>query len=176
MHVCFTVHVWFSKIRAFNFFCLLNFFTFLYELACQNIHARHDRHNKTLRTTDSFNSCVLSCTLFIQKSSSIFHTEQSCDRLKFDTSAAQKKTKQNKNVKKKKMHLGQVFQSVTSVETLNFFLPYMSSMYSFRGVNKVIWHWHFFFFVVKQLGTLLICRFQSFKLVSVMIWDVDLHV
>ena len=35
--------------------------------------------------------CVLSCILFIQKSSSIFHTEQSCGRLKFDTFAAQKK-------------------------------------------------------------------------------------
>ena len=56
---------------------------------------RHDRHN----------------ILFIQKSSSIFHTEQSCDRLKFDTSAAQKKNNF------KKPHLGQVFQSVASFET-----------------------------------------------------------
>ena len=56
---------------------------------------------------DFFNSCDLSCILFIQKSSSIF---QSCDRLKSDTSAAQKKNK-NKNKKqkqKKETHLGQV--------------------------------------------------------------------
>ena len=58
--------------------------------------------------------CVLSCILFIQKSSSLFHTEQSCDRLKFETSAAQEK----KMIKKKKTHLGQVFQSFTiSFET-----------------------------------------------------------
>ena len=37
--------------------------------------------------------CVLSCILFIQKSSSIFHTEQSCDRLKFEMSAALGKKK-----------------------------------------------------------------------------------
>ena len=59
-------------------------------------------------------SCVLSCTLFIHMSS-LFHTEQSCDRPKFDTSAAQKKKML------KKMHLGQVFQSVTSFETYMFF-------------------------------------------------------
>ena len=47
------------------------------------------------------------------KSSSIF---QSCDRLKSDTSAAQKKRKKEKNTLKK-THLGQVFQSVTSFET-----------------------------------------------------------
>ena len=51
---------------------------------------------------------------------------QSCDRLKSGMPAAQKKnqkqkqTKQNKTKKtlvKKKTHLGQVFQSVTSFET-----------------------------------------------------------
>ena len=71
---------------------------------------RYDRHNKTLCTTDFFN-CVLSCILFIHKPSSLFHTEKSCDRPKFDTSAAQKKKG------KKKMHLGQIFQYVTSFET-----------------------------------------------------------
>ena len=58
--------------------------------------------------------CVLSCILFIQKSSSIF---QSCNRLKSNTSAAQEKKKNRKKKKKKKPHLGQVFQSVTSFET-----------------------------------------------------------
>ena len=51
--------------------------------------------------------CVLSCIWFIHKSSSIFHTEQSCDRLKFDMFAAQEKKKNVK--KKKKNYLGQVF-------------------------------------------------------------------
>ena len=54
---------------------------------------RYDEHNETLWTTDFFNSCVLSCILLIQKSSSIF---QSCDRLKSDTSAAQEKKKKKK--------------------------------------------------------------------------------
>ena len=74
---------------------------------------RYDRHNKTLWTTD-FNSvfCLqVSCILLIQKSNSIF---QSCDRLKPDTSAAQGG---GGTLKKKKTHLGQVFQSVTSFET-----------------------------------------------------------
>ena len=56
-----------------------------------------------------FQLCVRSCILLIQKSSSIF---QSCDWLKSDMSAAQKK-----KMLKKKTHLGQVFQSVTSFET-----------------------------------------------------------
>ena len=60
--------------------------------------------------------CPVSCSSKNQKSSSIFHTEQSCDRLKSDTSAAQKKKTKTKT-KKKKTHLGQVFQSVTSFET-----------------------------------------------------------
>ena len=46
---------------------------------------------------------VLSCILFIQKSSSVF---QSCDRSNMTT--------QEKKKKKKKTHLGQVFRSVTS--------------------------------------------------------------
>ena len=72
----------------------------------------YDRHNKTLWTTDFLQLCVLSYILLIQKSSSLFYTKQSCDRLKSDTSAAQEK---------KKNHYGQVFQSLTSFETCNFF-------------------------------------------------------
>ena len=92
------------------FFCLLNFF---FQLACQNIGEKTWQHNQTLWTTDFFNS--VSCILFFQNSRSIFHTEQSCYRLKFETSAAKKK-KKKKNMLKK-THLGQVFQSVTSFET-----------------------------------------------------------
>ena len=51
---------------------------------------------------DCFNSCVLSCILFIQKSGSIF---QSCDRLKSDTSAAQRQTEREKKKKKKKKRI-----------------------------------------------------------------------
>ena len=59
---------------------------------------------------------VLTCILFIQKSSSIFHTEQSCDRLKSDTSAAQEKNKQTNKLKiklkkKKKTPLKIAFRS-----------------------------------------------------------------
>ena len=78
---------------------------------------RHDRHNKNTLNNRLLQLCVLSCILFIQKSSSIFHTDQSCDRIKFEMSAAQKKKKKVK----KKMHLGQVFQSVTIFETEKFF-------------------------------------------------------
>ena len=39
--------------------------------------------------------------LFIHKSSSLFHTEKSCGRPKFDTSAAQKKQKQKTKKTKK---------------------------------------------------------------------------
>ena len=61
---------------------------------------RYDMHNKTVWTTDFFNSCIL----FIQKSSFIFHTEQNkgCDQLKFNTSAAQGKTKRNDKEKREK--------------------------------------------------------------------------
>ena len=68
-------------------------------------------------------SCVFSCILFIHKSSSLFNTEQSGDRPKFDTSVlggggGDKKTK---TYPPKKMHLGQVLQSATSFETDFFF-------------------------------------------------------
>ena len=71
----------------------------------------------TMKHFEQQTSSTLCSVLYLvhPKSSSIF---QSCERLKSDVSTAQKKTKQNKTVKKKKkMHLGQVFQSVTSFET-----------------------------------------------------------
>ena len=66
--------------------------------------------------------CVLSCILFIQKSSSIFHTKQSCDRLKCNTSAVREKTITTTTTTTTTTptttttQLGQVFQSVTSFE------------------------------------------------------------
>ena len=57
------------------------------------------------------------CILFIQKSSSIFHTEQSCDWLEFDTSAARGGGGGFGGEAFKKTHLVQVFKSVTSFET-----------------------------------------------------------
>ena len=93
--VCFSVHVWFSKIQAFIYlfiFCLLNFFSSVfYELACQNIDEKTWQAQSNTLNNRLLQLCVLSCILFIQKSSSTFHTEQSCDQLKFKTSAAQKK-------------------------------------------------------------------------------------
>ena len=90
-----------AKFKVWIFFaCLIFFFQFFMNLLVKIYKKRYDRHNGTLWTTDFFNSCVLSCILFIQKSSSIF---QSCGRLKSDTFAAQKK---KKNVKKTTFRLG----------------------------------------------------------------------
>ena len=63
-----------------------------------------------MKQFEQHTSSTLCSVLYLvhPKSSSIF---QSCDRLKSDTSAAQKKKKQ------KNMHLGQAFQSVMSFET-----------------------------------------------------------
>ena len=104
-----------AKFKLVFFFAyLLLFSIFFMNLIVKIYMKRHKRHNKRLCTTDFFNSafCLVSCSS--NKSSSVFHTEQSCDTdsLKFDTSAA----------REKKMHLGQVFQSVTSFETHNFSL------------------------------------------------------
>ena len=110
-----SVRVWFSKIEGLNFFSLLNFF-FQFLWTCLSKYTWKDMTD----TIEHFKHrllqhCVLSCILFIQKSSSIF---QSCDWLKSDTSAAQKKKKKKKKKKTlKKPHLGQVFQSVMSFET-----------------------------------------------------------
>ena len=60
---------------------------------------RYDRHNKNTLNNRLLQHGVLSCILFIQKSSSIF---QSCERLKSDTSAAQKKKNKKKQKTKKK--------------------------------------------------------------------------
>ena len=62
------IHLFYSVFNSAKFRLLTFFFSDCYEL-------------------DLFDS-VNSCTLFIQKSSSIFYTEESCDRLKFDISAA----------------------------------------------------------------------------------------
>ena len=91
-----------------------------------------------------FNSvlCLVSCSSKNQVP--YFILNKGCDPLKFDTSAAQEKTKtktKNKNKTKKvkkKMHLGQVFQSVTSFETQFLFF--------------------FFFSHFSENGLLLVCR------------------
>ena len=66
----------------------------------------------TVKHFEQHTSLTLCSVLYLvhPKSSSTF---QSCERLKSDTSAAQEK----KKLLKKKAHLGQVFQSVTSFET-----------------------------------------------------------
>ena len=68
---------------------------------------------ETMKHLEQQTSSTLCSDLYFvhPKSSSIF---QSCERLKSDTSAAQKK---KKKYLLKKPHLGQVFQSVTSFET-----------------------------------------------------------
>ena len=121
------------------FFACLIFLIFLYELACQK-YTRKDMTG-TIKHFEPQTSSTLRLVFCLVSSCSsknqvlIFNTAQSYDRLGFDTSAAQKKTKQNKTKQKnknknenknktkqkKKKHLGQVFQSVTSFETYIFF-------------------------------------------------------
>ena len=95
----------------FFFFACLIFFPVFYELACQNIQEKIWQTQWNTLNNRLLQLCILSCILFIQN--------QSCDRLKSDTSAT-KKTKQNKKKVKKQLHLGQVFQSVTSFEHFFF--------------------------------------------------------
>ena len=101
-----------AKFKVWIFFCLLNFFSsFLW--TCLSKYTRKNMTDTMKHFEQQTSSiCVLSCILFIHKSSSIF---QSCERHKSDTSAAHEKKQTNKPVKKP--HLGQVFQSVTSFET-----------------------------------------------------------
>ena len=89
--------IWFSKIQSliFSFACLI-FFPVFYELSCQNIQEKIWQTQWNTLNNRLLQLCVLSCILFIQKSSSIFH---SCDWLKSDTSAAQGK-KKKKRLKK----------------------------------------------------------------------------
>ena len=62
---------------------------------------KHDRHNKTLCTTDFFNSvlCLVYCSSINQVPYFIL---KKTDRPKFDTSAAQGKKNKTKQNKKKK--------------------------------------------------------------------------
>ena len=98
-----------AKFKVWNFFaCLIFLCSLLW--TCLSKYTRKDMTD-TMKHFEQQTSSILCSFLYLvhPKSSSIF---QSCDWLKSDTSAAQKK----KNVRKK-MHLGQVFQSVTSFET-----------------------------------------------------------
>ena len=114
-HICFLVCFWLSKIQAFNIFFLDFFpvlfcfcFVLFYELACQNIYG--PTWKDMTDTIKLFWTTLCSS----KKSSSIFHTEQSCDQLKFDKSAAQEnKTKQIKNKNKRKTKKGNKKQNKT---------------------------------------------------------------
>ena len=105
--------------RFYFFLLAYFFFQFVMNLLVKIYTKKHDRHNKTLCTTDFFNLvfCLVYCSsinlvpYFILKKNKK-NKKKNSDRPKFDTSAAQEKKK-----KKKKTHLGQVFQSVTSFET-----------------------------------------------------------
>ena len=69
--------------------------------------------------------------MFNQKSSSKFHTEQSCDRLKFETSAAQKK-KKKKHVKKTAFRSG--FPICHKLWDIDFFF---FSLIGYSGIDYV---------------------------------------
>ena len=135
--VCFSVHVWFSKIQGLIFFCcfcLLNFFSrFLW--ACSSKYTRKDMTDTMKHFEQQTSSTLCSVLYLVHPKSSSIGLFQSCDRLKSDTSAAQKK-------KKKKTHLGQVFQSVMSFETQHFFFSltrrqkFKNVMYSNKPRNN----------------------------------------
>ena len=121
-----------AKFKLLTFFCLVFFFQFVMNLLVRIYMKRHDRHNKTLYTTDFFNSvfCLVSCSSINQVP--YFILKKSCDRPKFDTSAARGG---GGGGTVKKTHLGQVFQFVTSFETLNFFLL---ALYSFEKERQQV--------------------------------------
>ena len=90
-----------AKFKLLIFFLLAYiFFSFLW--TCLSKYRWKDMAD-TIKHFEQQTSvfCILSCILFIQKSSSLFHTEQSCDRLKFETSAAQEKKKKKKTMLKR---------------------------------------------------------------------------
>ena len=84
----FSVRVWFSKIQGSIFFACLIFFQFFMNLRVTNIQEKIWQTQWNTLNNRLLQLLVLSCILFIQKSSFLF---QSCDRLKSDTSAAQEK-------------------------------------------------------------------------------------
>ena len=95
-----------AKFKVWIFFCVLNFFSLYFMDLLVKIYKKiYDRHNETLWTTDFFNSvfCLVSCSSKIKfQISKLWPTQiwhVCCSG------------------KKKKTHLGQVFQSVTSFET-----------------------------------------------------------
>ena len=103
-----------AKLKVWIFFPCLIFFQFLWTcLSKLNIHEKIWQTQKNTLNNRLLQHCVLSCILFIQKSSSIF---QSCDL----TRLLLRKKKEKKTVKKKP-HLGQVFQSVTSLRHSIYF-------------------------------------------------------
>ena len=118
---------------------------------------RHDRHNKTLCTTGFCNSVLgLVYILFIHKSSSIFHTEQSYDRPKFDTYTAQKNKQTNKHPNKQTNKQKQNKKKRIQVRSSNlsqalrhkffFFQPYVSLVYLIIHLLS-FFHFHLHYFM-----------------------------
>ena len=105
-----------TKFKLFIFF--LKFFSsFFYELACLSKYKWEDMTDiiKHFEQQTSSTLCSVLYQVVHPKIKFHIHTEQSCDRLKLEMSAAQEKKML------KKVHFGQVFQFVTSFETENFF-------------------------------------------------------
>ena len=131
------------------FFACLFFFSFFYELACQNIDEKTWQTQSNTLNHILLQPCVLSYILFIQKSSSLFHTEQSCDRLKFETSAAQRGGK--KMLKKKKKNAFRFrFSNLSQALRQNFFSLALSV---FRGGMSQYWR-SFKFLFTKNISAL----------------------
>ena len=115
-----------AKFKVLILFACLIFFQFFMNLLVIIYMKRHERHNITLCTTDFLISvfCLVSCSSINQVpyfilNKVVTYPNLTCLLLRKKNKQT-KKQKQNKTKKqtfKKKTHLGQVFQSVTSFET-----------------------------------------------------------
>ena len=131
--VCLT----FKLLNYFILFYFIYFFAyfspqFFMKLLVKIYMKRHDRHKNTLnnRLVQLF---FLSCILFIQKSSSIFHTGKSCDRLKVDTSAAQKKEQKGGGPSKNKTKQKNILVRSTNLSQALRHYFFFSLIYKIKG-------------------------------------------
>ena len=85
-----------------TFFACLICFSFFMNLLLKIYMKRYDRYNETLWTTHFFSSVIRLVSCSSENQVSHFILSRDCDRLKFDTSAAQEKKKLKKQNKTKK--------------------------------------------------------------------------
>ena len=130
--MCFSVCVWFIKIQSFYLFIFFAyfFFQFFMNLLFKIYMKRHDRHNKTLWTTDFFNSvfCLVSCSSKDQVPCFILNKVVPHSNL---THLLLRDKKQML----KKTHLGQVFSNLSQALRQRDFFSSFSLITSCRKYN-----------------------------------------